>query len=100
MGMLVCSALCGVAAAQESEVSGVGGREIVKDLTGTWRAKEDRTPRSTLLDEQVFGRGAVDVRNVALVVSSSGDATLQVRKSVVSANGRVFAPSIIEVKMR
>lgn len=78
----------------------ISGAELLKHLTGTWRATEDRTPRTTPLDEQVFGRGAVDVRNITLVISASGEATLQVRKSVVGARGKVFAPSLVEVKMK
>ena len=78
----------------------ISGAELLKHLTGTWRAAEDRTPRTTPLDEQVFGRGAVDVRNVTLVISASGEATLKVRKSVVGARGKVFAPSLVDVKMK
>jgi hypothetical protein len=85
------------AAAQNASVA---GGDVLKHLTGTWKAPEDRTPRSTPLDEQVFGRGALDVRDVTLVVSQDGEATLQIRKSVVGAKGKVFAPSIIEAKMR
>jgi hypothetical protein len=83
-----------------AQSAGPAGAELLKHLTGTWKAPEDRTPRSTPLDDQVFGRGAVDVRDVSLVISASGDATLQVRKSVVGAKGKVFAPSLVEVKMR
>lgn len=78
----------------------VPGAEVLQHLEGTWKAPEDRTPRSTPLDEQVFGRGAVDVRDVTLVVSPAGEATLQIKKSVVGAKGKVFAPSLIEAKMR
>lgn len=97
LAILVCSVLCMPVAAQEAAETGA---DLLKHLTGTWKAAEDRTPRSTELDEQVFGRGAVDVRNVTLVVSPSGEGTLQVRKSVVGAKGKIFAPSTIEVKMR
>ncbi len=94
---LVWGVLSVPAAAQNASVS---GGDLLKHLTGTWKAPQDRTPRSTPLDEEVFGRGAVDVRDVTLVVSPAGDATLQVRKSVVGAKGKVFAPSLIEVKMK
>lgn len=97
IAILVGGILCVPAAAQDASVS---GGELLKHLVGTWRAAEDRTPRTTALDEQVFGRGAVDVRTVSLVISASGDATLQVKKSVVGAKGKVFAPSISEVKMK
>ena len=97
IAILTCSVM-GVPAVADNVT--VPGSEVLKHLTGTWRAPEDRTPRSTPLDEQVFGRGAVDVRDVTLVVSADGDATLQVKKSVVGAKGKVFAPSLIEAKMR
>ena len=94
---ILIGVFCVPAAAQNSSVA---GGDVLKHLAGTWKAPEDRVPRSTPLDEQVFGRGAVDVRDVTLVVSQDGEATLQVRKSVVGAKGKVFAPSIIEAKMR
>jgi hypothetical protein len=97
IAILIGGILCGPAAAENVSVSGA---ELLKHLTGSWRAAEERTPRTTALDEQVFGRGAVDVRTVALVVSASGDATLQVKKSVVGARAKVFSPSIVEVKMK
>ena len=97
IAILICG-MTGVPAIADSAT--VPGAEVLKHLTGTWKAPEDRTPRSTPLDEQVFGRGAVDVRDVTLVISPAGDATLQVKKSVVSAKGKVFAPSLIESKMR
>ena len=97
VAILVGGFFCVSAAAQNATVSGA---ELLTHLTGTWRAAEDRIPRTTALDEQVFGRGAVDVRNVSLVISASGDATLQVRKSVIGAKGKVFAPSLIDVKMK
>lgn len=95
--ILLGGVFCEPAAAQ---TVGASGADLVKHLAGTWKAPEDRTPRSTPLDEQVFGRGAVDVRDVTLVVSPTGDATLEVKKSVVGAKGKVFAPSLIEAKMR
>ena len=94
---ILIGVFCVPVAAQNSSPA---GGDVLKHLTGTWKAAEDRTPRNTPLDEQVFGRGAVDVRDVTLAVSQDGDATLQIRKSVVGAKGKVFAPSIIEAKMR
>jgi hypothetical protein len=76
------------------------GAEVLKHLTGTWKAQEERTPRGTPLDEQVFGAGAVNVRTITLVISPAGDADLQIRRSVVGARGKVFAPSVTEVKMK
>ncbi len=97
--LLFCTVMCPSAIAEDVSSSGAGA-EVLNHLTGTWKAPEDRTPRSTPLDEQVFGHGAVDVRDVSLVISASGDATLQVRKSVVGAKGKVYAPSLIAVKMK
>ena len=96
IAFLTCVLVAGTAAAQEA----VSGAELLKHLAGTWKAPEERTPKNSALDEQVFGAGAVDVRTVTLVVSPSGDGTLQIRRSVVGNKGKVFAPSITEVKIR
>jgi len=73
--------------------------ELLSHLACTWKAPEERTPSNTPLDIQVFGAGAMDVRTVTLTITPSGDATLQVRRSVVGKTGQVFAPSVMEVKM-
>ena len=73
--------------------------ELLSHLAGTWKAPDERIPRNTPLDIQVFGAGAMDVRTVSLLITPSGDATLQVRRSVVGKTGKVFAPSLMEVKM-
>ena len=52
---LMCVLVAGTAAAQEA----VSGAELLKHLTGTWKAPEERTPKNSALDEQVFGAGAV-----------------------------------------
>jgi hypothetical protein len=96
MTFVVCMFLAATAAAQDA----VSSADLLKHLTGTWKAPEDRTPKNSALDEQVFGPGAAEVRTVTLVVSASGDADLQIRRSVVGSRGRVFAPSITEVKMQ
>ena len=72
---------------------------LLQHLSGTWKAPEERIPKSSDVDVQVFGPGAVEVRTVTLVISPSGDGDLQVRRSVVGAKGKVYAPSIMEVKM-
>ncbi len=69
-------------------------------LAGTWKAVEDRTPRTTDLDAQVFGPGAVSVRNVTLALRASGEGRMQVRTSVVARNGRVYAPALLDVAFR
>jgi hypothetical protein len=73
---------------------------LLTHLTGTWKAPDERTPKTSDIDTQVFGAGAVEVRTVTLVISPSGEGDLQVKRSVVSAKGKVFAPSVMEVKMR
>jgi hypothetical protein len=73
--------------------------ELLSHLSGTWRAPEERTPKNTPLDEQVFGAGAMDVRTITLTITPAGDGDLQVRRSVVGKTGKVFAPSVTEVKM-
>jgi hypothetical protein len=84
------------AAAQPS----VTPTDVLWQLTGTWKASEDRTPRETPLDEEVFGKGAFGVRNVTLVIRRTGDGTLRVHTAIVDHNGCVYAPSLIEVRLR
>ena len=94
--ILLASVLAaGTAAAQDA----ASGADLLKRLAGTWKAPDERTPKSSDLDQQVFGAGAAEVRTVTLVISPSGDGTLQVRRSVVG-RGKVFAPSVMDVKMR
>ena len=95
--VVVCVLLAGSAAGAEDAVPAA---DFIKHLAGTWKAPEQRTPRTSALDEQVFGRGATDVRTVTVLVSESGEATLTIRQSVVGARGKVFVPSMTEVKMR
>ena len=97
MIFVVCMSLAASAAAAQEAVSGA---DLLKHLTGTWKAAEDRTPKNSALDEQVFGPGAAEVRTVTLVVWASGDADLQIRRSVVGSKGKVFAPSVTDVKMQ
>jgi len=73
--------------------------ELLSHLSGTWRAPEERTPKDNALDQQVFGAGAVDVRSITLTIAPNGDGDLQIRRSVVGKTGKVYAPSITEVKM-
>jgi hypothetical protein len=92
----MCMTAAGTAAAQDA----VSGAKLLEHLAGTWTAPEERTPKGSALDQQVFGANAVDVRDVTLVITPSGDGDLQIRQSVVGSRGRVFVPSITEVKMR
>jgi len=92
--------LSGLFAASAPAQDSAAGEELLKHLRGTWKAPDERIPRSSALDEQVFGAGAVDVRTVTLTVSPSGEGDLQVRRSVVGRTGKVYAPSLMEVKMQ
>lgn len=74
----------------------VAPTHLVKQLAGVWRAAEDRTPRVTDLDVQVFGPGAYDVRNVTLTIAPSGAGTLTISTAVVGRRGRHYAPAVIE----
>jgi hypothetical protein len=78
----------------------VTGDELLRHLAGMWKAAEERTPRVTAIDVDVFGPGAYDVRTVTLAVRPSGDGDLQVHTWVVGRKGRTYAPSLIEVQLR
>ena len=73
---------------------------ILRRLAGTWKAAEDRTPREAALDEQVFGKGAFGVRNVTLTIGPSGEGTLQVHTAIIGHSGRVYVPSLIDVRLK
>ncbi len=73
---------------------------LVKSVSGVWKAAEDRTPRTTDLDINVFGPGAFDVRTVTLTIRPSGDGTLSISTAVVGKQGRRYAPSVVEAKFR
>jgi hypothetical protein len=75
------------------------GSEVAKRLTGVWKAPEDRVPRATALDVQVFGPDAYDVRNVDLTIRATGEGVLKVSKAVVGQKGRRFSSSVIEAKL-
>jgi hypothetical protein len=70
--------------------------DLLKQITGIWRAPEDRTPRTSDLDEKVFGAGASNVRNVTLTIEPSGRGKLSVSTAVVGRDGRRYAPSVVE----
>jgi len=65
-------------------------------LIGTWKARTDRFPLTGDFNEKVWGRNAVSVRDVTLVVKSNGDATLSITRKVLDARGRAVpgSPSI------
>jgi len=78
----------------------VAPADLIKQLSGVWRADEDKTPRATALDTQIFGPGAFAVRNVTLTIQPSGDAKLAVSTAVVGRTGRRYAPSVIEATLK
>jgi len=70
--------------------------DLLKQLSGVWRATEDRTPRTSDLDVKVFGAGASNVRNVTLTIEAGGRGKLSVSTAVVGRDGRRYAPSVVE----
>jgi hypothetical protein len=83
----------------ESPQSALSPGAIRAHLAGTWQAAEDRMPRVTPLDQEVFGQGAVAVRNVTLALQPSGEGRLRIKTAVVGHSGRVYAPLLIEVTL-
>lgn len=73
--------------------------EVAKRLAGVWKAPEDRMPRATALDVQVFGPDAYEVKNVDLTIRPTGEGVLKVSKAVVGQKGRRYSPSVIEAKL-
>jgi hypothetical protein len=73
--------------------------EVAKRLAGVWKAPEDRVPRATALDVQVFGPDAYEVKSVDLTIQPTGEGVLKVSKAVVGQKGRRYAPSIVEAKL-
>jgi hypothetical protein len=73
--------------------------EVAKRLAGVWKAQEDRVPRATALDVQVFGADAYEVKNVDLTIRPTGEGVLKVSKAVVGQKGRRYSPSVIEAKL-
>ncbi len=83
----------------EAPHAGASGSEVAKRLAGVWKAAEDRVPRATALDIQVFGPDAYEVKNVDLTIQSAGEGVLKVSKAVVGQKGRRYSPSVIEAKL-
>lgn len=73
--------------------------EVAKRLAGVWKAPEDRIPRATALDVQVFGPDAYEVKSVDLTIQPTGEGLLKVSKAVVGQKGRRYAPSVVEAKL-
>jgi hypothetical protein len=96
---ILLAVLCG-SLLPRSSPDHIPSADFVRQLSGLWRADEDRTPRDTDLDVRVFGPGAYDVRNVTLSVRPSGGGTLTVSIAVVGRNGHHYAPSVIEATLK
>jgi hypothetical protein len=62
-------------------------------LVGTWRGKTDRFPLTGDFNEKVWGKNAVSIRDVTLVVKSNGDGTLSIARKVLDARGRTVPGS-------
>ena len=70
--------------------------DLLKQISGAWRATEERTPRTSDLDVKVFGAGASNVRNVTLTIEPAGRGKMSVSTAVVGRDGRRYAPSVVE----
>jgi hypothetical protein len=79
--------------------TGAPGTEAAKRLAGVWKAQEDRVPRATALDIQVFGPDANEIKNVDLTIRPTGEGVLKVSKAVVGQKGRRYSPSVIEANL-
>jgi hypothetical protein len=71
-------------------------------LAGTWKASIERLPLTGEFNEKVWGKNAVSVREIALTIKDSGDATLTISRKVLDARGRVVpgSPSIEEADVK
>jgi len=71
------------------------------ELTGVWRSAPDETPLSSEFDESVWGKNAVAIRTVQMMVKPTGDATLTVNRKVVDGKRRTVpgSASIEQVQM-
>jgi hypothetical protein len=80
-------------AADEAAGRGAAGTAVSPALVGSWKARPETTALATEFDVSVWGKGAAAVRDVALTVAKSGEATLTVTRKVVDARGRAIAAS-------
>jgi len=72
-----------------------------RSLAGTWKAKTERLPLTGDFNEKVWGKNAVSVRDVTLVVKPNATATLTIARKVLDGRGRVAAgtPSVEEASI-
>jgi len=66
---------------------------VAVSLIGTWKAVTDRFPLTGDFNEKVWGRNAVSVRDVTLVVKPNGEAALTIAHKVLDARGRAVPGS-------
>jgi hypothetical protein len=81
-----------------SSQSGEEGRAtalsaVAPSVLGTWKAPTERLPLTGDFNEQVWGKGAVSVRDVSLTIRAAGDGALTVSRKVLDARGRVIPGS-------
>ena len=71
-------------------------------LAGVWKAPRREVSLSSDLHVAVWGKGALQVRDVELVIEPSGDAVLKVATSVVGPEGKTkaYSASVTEAKLR
>ena len=85
--------------AADAPHAAASGSDVAKMLAGIWKAPEDRVPRATALDVQVFGPDAYEVKSVDLTIQPTGEGVLKVSKAVVGQKGRRYSPSVVEAKL-
>jgi hypothetical protein len=70
-------------------------------LSGTWRSAPDETPLSSAFDESVWGKNAVAIRTVQMMVTPKGDATLTVNRKVLDGRKRTVpgSASVEQIQM-
>jgi hypothetical protein len=88
----------GIAATLQSAPPSATGTSA---LSGTWRSAPEETPLSSAFDESVWGKNAVAVRTVQMVVTPKGDATLTVNRKVLDGRKRTVpgSASVEQVQM-
>jgi len=76
-------------------------KALAPALVGSWKAPTEKTALASEFDVSVWGTGASAVRDVALTITASGEATLMVTRKVVDARGRAkpASTSIEEAKL-
>jgi hypothetical protein len=70
-------------------------------LSGVWRSAADEMALTSEFDESVWGKNAVAIRTVQMIVRPNGDATLTVNRRVVDGRRRTVpgSASLEEVQL-